>query len=299
MTERLRIAQTHGLRLWFPLLLGLLLPVLGACHRAPSRTSIPVGGLPQTSAQVTVLDNHHFWVGYSRARQDPLWVLFQARVPPHYHRLGSRPKFRQDKRVPGSAKPDAIYGRYDHGHMAPNYIIGTLYGRAAQLQTFLMTNITPQRPRLNQLLWQRIEEVEADDMTPKWGPMWVVTGPIFGQHPQHLDSGVAIPAAFYRIWLRYADNGQPQMLAFRVPQSVRGDEPLTKFLTSVDKIEAATGLDFFPKMPSRLQRRVESRVASPAAWGLAALACTPARYRKHWRGRGGIHLNFDRCDTQR
>jgi endonuclease G len=35
-----------------------------------------------------------------------------------------------------------------------------LHGRYGQADSFLMTNISPQRPKLNQQLWQRLEEVE-------------------------------------------------------------------------------------------------------------------------------------------
>ena len=34
--------------------------------------------------------------------------------------------------------------RFDRGHMAPNHAIATRYGREAQLETFLMSNVCPQ-----------------------------------------------------------------------------------------------------------------------------------------------------------
>lgn len=298
MKKRTRTVPTTRQRWWFPLALAVVFALLGACRVDGARSSLPASGLPHSSAQVTILDNHHFTIGYSIAMENPLWVEYRASALPH-HPLPARPRFRADKRVPGSPGPRAIGAGYDRGHMAPNYIMAILYGRKAQLDTFLMTNITPQRPRLNQLLWQRIEEIEADDMAPRWEPMWVVTGPVFGVHPRHLDSGIAIPIAFYRIWLRHGDDGQPHMLALRVPQAVRGDERLTRFLTSVDALEAATSINFFPAIPAALQRKAEAAIADPQAWGLAALACQPARYRQHWQGRDGIYLNFDRCDNSR
>ena len=51
---------------------------------------------------------------------------------------------------------------YDRGHMAPNYAIDTVFGERAHKQTFLMSNIVPQRPELNQGPWKEIEQVVAN-----------------------------------------------------------------------------------------------------------------------------------------
>jgi hypothetical protein len=37
------------------------------------------------------------------------------------------------------------------------------YGPKAQLETFLMSNVVPQRPNLNQKMWEQLEEIEIDD----------------------------------------------------------------------------------------------------------------------------------------
>jgi endonuclease G len=180
--------------------------------------------------------------------------------------------------------------------MAPNYLIANRYGEAAQERSFLLSNIAPQRPRLNQLLWQRLEEVEADHLAVRHGTLWVTLGPVYGETPERAGGpdGVDVPEAYYRIWLDVED-GRPRVLALRVPQDVRGDERLDTFVISVDAIEAETGLDFHPELPEDVQAAIESEPGDADAWGLTELACFPARYREDWQGRGGIRLDFDRC----
>ena len=69
---------------------------------------------------------------------------------------------------------------YDRGHMAPNYAIGTRYGAAAQEETFKMSNVCPQRHRLNAGLWKDLETKIADNYTGRYGQVWVIDGPVFG-----------------------------------------------------------------------------------------------------------------------
>jgi DNA/RNA endonuclease G (NUC1) len=47
-----------------------------------------------------------------------------------------------------------------------------------------------------------------------------------------------------------------------MPQTVRGTEPPTQFLTSVHEIEQETGLDFFNAMPPEVQKQLEAKTAS-------------------------------------
>lgn len=236
-----------------------------------------------------MLRNPGFVVGLDRSRGRAAWVAYRLTAVTDYT-LMPRPPFRPDPRVDDPAPRRIYWGpQYDRGHLAPNYAMAQLYGADAQRASFYFSNIMPQRQRLNQLLWQRLEEIEIDHLAPELGTLWVLVGPIYAQ------AQADVPSAFFRIWLARS-NGTWQAMALRVPQSVRGDERLSRFLVSVDAVERATGLDFFPALAPRREQSIEARPAPARRWGFAALACMPARYRQDWQGRGGIHLHFDRCD---
>ena len=247
--------------------------------------SVP-GGLPRAESFWTRLTTHTlqnpgFVVGYSEWRRDPLWVAFRA-TPIHEQGPVTRPDhFSVDERTLARVSSEDFRGSpYDRGHLAPNYLISRLYGSDAQQATFLMSNIAPQTRRLNQLLWQRIEEAEADVVAPRIGELWVITGPIFGTH-MPLDSGVEVPEAFYRIWF---DAHAATALAFIVPQEVCGDEPLTNYLATVDEVEHRTGLDFFSTLDAAEQERIESSAAD-VHWNVESFSHSPPRYAENFKGR--------------
>lgn len=229
-----------------------------------------------------VLRNDGFMLGYSDLRGVPLWVSYALQsIPetaPHYKRPSV---FSADWRSLNRVTHDD-YQRsgYDRGHMAPNYAISRLYGQEAQLQTFLMTNIAPQKPNLNQKLWQRLESVESDYFAPWFGEIWVLTGPIFSAPAERLASAwnVEIPDAFYKIYAVPGTQGQPpRVLAFIMPQNVRGNESLLQYTVTVDKVEELTGLDFFAALPDAVEQRAEAAVDAES-WRLQQVAKLQPRY---------------------
>ena len=225
-----------------------------------------------------VIDKPGFVLGYSEARANPLWVAYRLEFRPHGP-IGARPEhFRIDRRTLRRVTPADYRGSgFDRGHLAPNYAMARFFGREAQLASFAMSNIVPQRPALNQKLWQRLEEIEADVYSGSSAALWVVTGPLFDERREWLDGSVEVPDAFFRIWLRRGAGGQPEALAFIVPQAVSGYEPLDRFVVSVDAVEAASGLDFFHRLDEASEAALEAAV-NPPAWNLAAHARRPPRY---------------------
>ncbi|WP_431024223.1 DNA/RNA non-specific endonuclease [Halomonas sp. H5] len=226
-----------------------------------------------------VLRNDGFLVGWSDVRVNPLWVSYtlQAVESP---RAAPRPDFRRDWRALWPIAPDSYFGSgYDRGHLAPNYGIAVVHGREAQRGTFLMSNMSPQRPDLNRRLWQRLEEVVIDHFVPRFGTLQVITGPVFPE--RFMDNVfnrvglVEVPEAFYKIIVVPGD--EPLALAFIMPQEVRGDEPLDRYLVSIKEVEARTGLNFFPKLSAARAERLEGAVRS-RGWDLESVARLPGRF---------------------
>jgi endonuclease G, mitochondrial len=226
-----------------------------------------------------VLRNDGFLVGWSDVRVNPLWVSYRLEAVED-PRAGPRPGFRSDWRTLWPIGADHYAGSgYDRGHMAPNYAIAVVHGPEAQRDTFYMSNMSPQRPDLNRRLWQRLEEVVIDHFVPRFGAVQVITGPVFPD--SFLDNVlnrvglVEIPEGFYKIIAVPGD--EPRVLAFLMPQEVRGDEPLDDYLVSVDEIEARTGLNFFPRLPEEVAGVLEGEVVS-RGWALEEVARRPGRF---------------------
>lgn len=263
------LAVAGGCAVWQATTAPTPLPSTSAPALADHPTSQPdewrfyvYGGLPRTSQPVTLLRNQGYLVGYCEVRRNPLWAAYRVfRVDkPVTH---DRPRrFMTDARTQAKVSHDDYTNTgYDRGHQAPNYAINICYGQEAQRESFLMSNISPQKPSLNRRLWMSLEQKIARDYASRFEEVWVIVGPVFGDEIRKLPSGVHIPDAFFMILLDEED-GQPRMLAFIVPQGVAGNEPLERFLVSVNDVERQTGLDFFSELEDGPEERLESMKAS-------------------------------------
>ncbi|MDP3333516.1 MAG: DNA/RNA non-specific endonuclease [Methylococcaceae bacterium] len=222
-----------------------------------------------TDTWFRILRNHGFILGYSDLRGNPLWVEYALADLTNTSALKRPSHFETDWRSLNRVSHDSFRNSgYDRGHMAPNHAISRLYGKQGQTDSFLMTNITPQKSNLNQRIWQRLEELEAGHFANHFGKIWVITGPIFNRNIERLpkDWTVEIPDAFFKIYITEATANKPSIaLAFLIPQSVNGKEPLQQFITSIDDIETQTGLDFFSHLDDTIEASLESAV-NPKPW---------------------------------
>jgi endonuclease G len=149
--------------------------------------------------------------------------------------------------------------KYDRGHMAPNHAIALHYGKSAQQETFLMSNVIPQRPSLNRGVWKEIEHAISDDYAERLEEVWVFVGPIYD--PKIPDkflkrTGIEIPDRFYAVVLDEL-KGRPRAMAFVVPQSVSVNVDPSQFIVSVDEVEKQAGFDFFSGMDNALEEKME------------------------------------------
>ena len=227
----------------------------------PQRTNFP--------HELRTLHNTAYTVGYCDALDNPAWVgyrVFDVNGNPHPPK---RPEgFFVDTRTAARVESgDYTSSGYDRGHMAPNFAIGTRYGAEAQEQTFLMSNVCPQRHRLNAGLWKDLELKIADNYTGRYGQVWVIDGPIFGplDRLQKLHGKVPIPEAFYMIVLQQHEGGV-RAEGFIMDQDTPASGSLAPYLVSIREIERRTGLEFFPKLEPAAQTQLEEASPPASVW---------------------------------
>jgi endonuclease G len=227
-----------------------------------------VGGTPQPQGAVVILKNRGYISGYSEVRKNPLFVAYAVISPPPFA-AGPRPgKFKADLRTDSRvAHEDYTGSGFDRGHMAPNNAVAISFGPDAQDETFLMTNICPQRPILNQKVWEFLERKEVDDYAKRFGHINVLDGPIFDDAPQTIGlKKVQVPVAFYKILIETKSAGSIRAFAVIMPQTApesdRGN--INKYTATIREIESKTQINFFPDLPQQEQDKLET--AKSDAW---------------------------------
>ena len=220
---------------------------------APERTGEPA------PKDIVTLNRGQFAIGWSPSLRHPVWAAYHVVKDARFDAL-KRPNFQKDRSVSSSPSPgDYARSGYDRGHVVPNRAIVTRYGPDEQEKTFLMTNIAPQRPALNRGPWREMEQRITDLWTARYGEIWVIVGavsPAAGRKTLE-NTTIDVPDQYYMLVVAQDDEGV-RALAVMLPQTAEVDDFPVHGIVTVNELEAATGLRFFPDMPKFLARPLKA-----------------------------------------
>ena len=224
------------------------------------------GGVPRAAGlphRVRILENTGYLCGYSDTLRSPVWVAYRLFDKIGRDSGGERPDgFRVDSRTLAKVHSDEFTrSGFDRGHLAPNFGISRCYGEEAQLETFLMSNIVPQKHEMNAGLWRFLEERSALNYAGRFGEVWVITGPVFSDSPQTIGDGVPVPIACFKILIDRTE-GKFRAQSFLIPQDAKGLGGINQYMVSIDKLERLTRLDFLAELADDVEAQVEARTPS-------------------------------------
>lgn len=212
--------------------------------------------LPASKPDDEIVRHSAYILNYQEDYEQAAWVVH--RIPPNA-RSGKAKRAREFKPDPlvstGSAVPqDYVRSGYDRGHLAP---AGDFkYDQMLTYETFYMSNMSPQKPELNQGIWNDME-IKIRDWAADRGGLIAVTGPVLKPGLESIGRAnkVAVPAQYFKI---VYDDKKQEAIAFLMSNEGHY-ELLSSFVVSIDEIEKLTGYDFFAKLPDALEKRIESQ----------------------------------------
>ena len=163
---------------------------------------------------------------------------------------------------------------YHRGHQIPS--ADRLCSEEANKQTFLYSNITPQRATFNQGVWQKLESMVRDYAYDS-DTLYVVTGAIL----QTVDGGesikyvadknrvqAALPNYYYKVLLRLRGTTYDAIgFWFDHKKIYQNRKPTASDMRSINDIEKMTGYDFFKSLPKSIENSVESEF-NPNMWNV-------------------------------
>ena len=256
------------------ILLLLALTVLGACQpknrevqtfvdattaaeREDNVSNILIQRMPKGSPD-KLLTRKAYTTSYNHETRCPNWVAWTLTREHTYGRLlRDNERFEEDTdvRTPRATFQDFYSSRYDRGHMCPAG--DNKWDQQAMTESFLLTNICPQNHGLNKDDWNELE-LQCRTWARRYGELTIVCGPIFDADAQPRTIGrnrVRVPDRFFK--LVYCPSPEPRTLAFVFDNNGR-QQPWRQQLTTVDSVEALTGINFFPALPNAVENRIEA-----------------------------------------
>ncbi len=157
---------------------------------------------------------------------------------------------------------------FDRGHFTPAADFSQ--DQTLKDATFLVTNIGPQTPDLNQRIWRELEEHIRGLVSDSMATTHVVTGAVYASRNAR-NRGVSrkhigIASSFYKIVYLQAATWD-YAYAFLIPHLFAYDnENPACYQVTVDEIERIAGEDFLDRLPDDKERLMEAARLDVSGW---------------------------------
>jgi endonuclease G len=248
--------------------------------KVPLDSNVNIGNLlPSTSESEIILSRNQYVISYNKNRRSPNWVAWKLEAN-QLGRTGRTNNFSIDteldmylSRTDGSraVDPDEYKGScFDRGHQVPSGDrTDTVVNNEA---TFEMSNMIPQTPYLNRVIWEHLEQYTRDMVRNEGKKVYMIAGPIYDEDFGVIgpDRDIPVPSKNFKIIVildanqTFADiNKNTQMIAVVMPNVLEdGTKPINhadackfaqpppstdhddwqKYQTTVSEIERLSGL---------------------------------------------------------
>ncbi|WBO84098.1 DNA/RNA non-specific endonuclease [Hymenobacter yonginensis] len=222
-----------------------------------------------------LLNKPQYALSYHRDRGIPNWVSWH--LDTSWRGSAARQDdFRADNTLPAGwyqVQATSYSGSgFDRGHNCPSADrTNTVANNSA---TFLMTNMIPQSPNNNQITWAALENYSRTLMD-QGNELYIIMG-AYGRggtgsagYFETIDQGrIQVPARVWKVLVVLPVgstdvsrvSAATRIIAIDTPNQQGLTSNWGQYRTSVDAIEAATGLDLLSALPASVQQVVEAQV---------------------------------------
>ncbi|NWJ50668.1 MAG: DNA/RNA non-specific endonuclease [Bacteroidetes bacterium] len=248
-----------------------------------SRTSSGVNlnmwlGNPSNATTDTINQDNYLMVkpqytlSYNNTKHIPNWVSWHVDSTD----LGDfkrNDRFQSDNTLPVSwyhVKPSDYAGTgFDKGHQCPS--ADRTYDSATNEATFLMTNMIPQAPKNNEIVWKNLEDY-CRTLVQSHNELYIICG-VSGQGgigkkgaASSIKKGIVVPAQTWKIIVvvpskLHVVTDSTRVISVLIPNTQDcSKQRWDQYRVSIDSIEKITKYDFLSSVPVAIQKVIEARV---------------------------------------
>lgn len=241
----------------------------------PSRAQTDPSNFPNDY----LMEKDQYVLSYSRDRGTPNWVSWHMDLS-WTGNATRQDDYREDSLLPGNwyhVQGNAYTGNpsgegFDRGHMCPSADrLNTNFDNSA---TFLMTNMIPQAPQNNQIVWADLESY-CRSLVNQGNELYIFSGPagvggfgLNGFRDVIVNGHVTVPAWTWKVIVVLPvgiDDAQrvgpfTRVISVIMPNTQSVSRPWTQYRVSVANVEKLTGHTFFSQIRPWVRARIKKRV---------------------------------------
>ncbi len=220
--------------------------------------------IPAAVKDNPIIEHYAYALSYNEKHEQADWVAYELTKEEALSKKYDRTDdFRPDPEVSSKSAELSDYkptqNMYARGHLAP--AADFRWSEQAMSESFFMSNISPQVHAFNDGKWKYLE-MQVRHWAEIYEGVFVVTGPVLKNDLPTIGANkVSVPEMFYKVIL---DLDGEKGIGFLMPNKDIKDS-FKNYAVSIDVVETATGLDFFPALDDKKEDKIEA-VLNMAAW---------------------------------
>jgi endonuclease G len=194
-----------------------------------------IGIYANLSAQKIIVTKGYI-SNYDTIHKMPVWSYYIARIE---HKKQIVPRYPFFMACPGikyqATNKDYDNSGYDKGHLTD--ADDMRWDKDAEQQSFYLTNVAPQVPEFNRVIWRELENHVRESLIDS---SFVLTGVYSLNYKRFIGNKVYIPDYYYKIIYNY----YTQKLEIYSIQNVSGNDNYSKYSVSFENVKPyLTGFD--------------------------------------------------------
>lgn len=212
---------------------------------------------PAYTQNDAIVEHQYYTLKYNEKTEQADWVAYRLKkIDLNKPKVDRTDNFRMDPDVKTKSASTSDYkgSGYDRGHLAPAGDFA--WSKEAMSETFYMSNMSPQEPGFNRGIWKTLES-KVRDWAVTNDELFIVCGPITNGKGNKIGKNkVVVPEQYYKVVLELTGK-EVKGIGF-ILKNEKSSKDLSAFAMSIDDVEKATGLDFFPSIPDQLENQIEA-----------------------------------------
>ena len=227
--------------------------------------------LPKIDSSENLISHRALFLVYDEQHEQAKWVLHKISTNILDGKVGRTNDFRIDPLVKSGSAEEKDYflktkkenGKYnydgfgyDRGHLAPS--ADFRWSKKALSESYYYSNMSPQLPTFNRERWAELESLIRGYVYDNKSDLIVYTGPILNLNLKKVPrsvNGVSIPEQFFKVVI---DFKAKKAIAYLMSQE-KSNYPIEYYATTIDEIEALTGIDFLHQLDDEIEALIENQ----------------------------------------
>lgn len=177
--------------------------------------------IPQVHDSEIIISRDQYVISYDAQRRIPHWVAWKLESKDigkavrsnNFETDAELDTYLKQSKGPSAVRPDEYDGTcFDRGHQSPSK--DRTDSAENNKATFMMSNMIPQTPYLNRVIWEQLEQFTRNKIVKQHKKAYIIAGPVFDENFGAIgpNKNIVVPSKNFKLIFFLDENQGPEQI---------------------------------------------------------------------------------------